>query len=91
MRGLMTVGVFVAHVSYQWLPGAILFMDAFFMMSSFFITRLLLKDWHTGGGIRFKSFYVRRLRRLYPALLAMVIPIALFFVVVKGHGWSQVA
>ncbi|AMY11303.1 O-acetyltransferase OatA [Luteitalea pratensis] len=85
MRGLMTIGVFVAHVSYEWLPGAILFMDAFFMMSSFFITRLLLKDWHTDGRIHYASFYVRRLRRLYPALLAMVIPIALFFVVGFGH------
>jgi peptidoglycan/LPS O-acetylase OafA/YrhL len=86
MRGLMTVGVFVAHISYQWLPGAILFMDAFFMMSSFFITRLLLKDWHRNGRIDFSTFYVRRLKRLYPALVAMVVPIALFAVIYLGHG-----
>ena len=89
MRGMMTVGVFVAHVSYQWLPGAILFMDAFFMMSSFFITRLLLKDWHRSGRIHFAAFYVRRLRRLYPALLAMVAPIALFAWLWLGHGLDR--
>lgn len=86
MRGMMTVGVFVAHVSYQWLPGAILFMDSFFMMSSFFITRLLLKDWDRHGRIHFTAFYVRRLRRLYPALLAMVVPVALFAWLWLGHG-----
>jgi peptidoglycan/LPS O-acetylase OafA/YrhL len=89
MRGMMTVGVFVAHISYQWLPGAILFMDSFFMMSSFFITRLLLKDWVRSGRIHFQAFYLRRLRRLYPALLAMVLPIALFAVFYLGHRVEQ--
>ena len=86
MRGMMTVGVFVAHISYQWLPGSILFMDTFFMMSSFFITRLLLKDWQRNGRIDFKSFYVRRLKRLYPAMLAAVLAIALFAALYLGHG-----
>ncbi|TWO72499.1 acyltransferase [Caenimonas sedimenti] len=86
MRGLMTIGVFLAHISYQWVPGAILFMDSFFMMSSFFITRLLLKDWQRHGRIHFAAFYVRRLKRLYPALLAMVVPVALFAVFYLGHG-----
>lgn len=89
MRGLMTVGVFVAHISYQWMPGAILFMDAFFMMSSFFITRLLLKDWNRHGKLDFKSFYWRRVKRLYPALIAMVLPITLFAVIYLGHGLDQ--
>jgi len=89
MRGMMTVGVFVAHVSYQWLPGAIIFMDCFFMMSSFFITRLLLKDWLTHGRIQFASFYLRRLRRLYPALLAMVAVAVLFVWGWLGHGFDR--
>lgn len=86
MRGLMTVGVFVAHISYTWLPGAILFMDSFFMMSSFFITRLLLKDWRRNGRLDFAGFYMRRFLRLYPAMLAMVAVIVLFVMVYMGHG-----
>jgi peptidoglycan/LPS O-acetylase OafA/YrhL len=74
----MTVGVFVAHIHYAWLPGSILFMDTFFMMSSFFITRLLLKDWARNGRINFKAFYARRVKRLYPALLLMVLGVTLF-------------
>lgn len=89
MRGLMTVGVFVAHISYDWLPGAILFMDAFFMMSSFFITRLLLKDWRNNGRISFGAFYLRRFKRLYPAMLVMVVAIVLFMVFYLGHGATR--
>jgi peptidoglycan/LPS O-acetylase OafA/YrhL len=91
LRGLMTVGVFFAHISYQWLPGAILFMDGFFMMSSFFITRLLLKDWHRNGRIGYRSFYLRRIKRLYPALVAMVVPIALFAAIYLGHGLDRMS
>ena len=91
MRGMMTVGVFFAHISYQWLPGAILFMDGFFMMSSFFITRLLLKDWRRNGRINFRAFYVRRVKRLYPALVAMVVPVALFAALYLGHGLDRMS
>jgi peptidoglycan/LPS O-acetylase OafA/YrhL len=72
LRGLMTVGVLLAHVHYSWLPGSILFMDSFFMMSSFFITRLLLKDWRRNGRLRLGNFYLRRAKRLFPALVLMV-------------------
>lgn len=89
MRGLMTIAVFLAHVSYSWLPGAILFMDSFFMMSSFFITRLLMKDWYRKGRIDYRAFYVRRIKRLYPALVLMVVPVAAFAVLYLGHGPRQ--
>ena len=94
LRGLMTVGVFVAHIKYSWLPGSILFMDLFFMMSSFFITRLLLREWQRKGSIDFRSFYVRRLKRLYPAMLAVVLAIASFTALYPGAGggrWLGVA
>lgn len=84
MRGVMTVGVFVAHIKYDWLPGAILFMDTFFMMSSFFITRLLMKDWSRSGRLDFRTFYVRRVKRLYPALVLMVVVVTAFMMVFRG-------
>ncbi len=68
----MTVGVVLWHVHFSWVPGAILFMDSFFMMSSFFITRLLLKDWGRNGRLRLGNFYLRRGKRLFPALVLMV-------------------
>jgi peptidoglycan/LPS O-acetylase OafA/YrhL len=89
LRGWMTVGVFVAHINYNWLPGSILFMDTFFMMSSFFITRLLMKDWARNGRINFKAFYIRRVRRLFPAMLLMVLAVVAFGYFYLGQGPGQ--
>ena len=71
-RGLMTLGVLAAHLHYHWYPGAIIFMDTFFIMSSYLITSLLIKDRETTGTVNFRRFYERRIRRLLPALLAML-------------------
>lgn len=73
LRGIMAIFVFLAHVDYEMFPGPIIFMDTFFIMSSFLITRLLLKDWQTHGHINFKKFYVRRAKRLFPALFIVVL------------------
>ena len=67
-RGLMTLGVLVAHIHYSFYPGSIIFMDTFFMMSAYLITALLLKDWARHGRLRFWTFYTRRFLRLFPAL-----------------------
>lgn len=72
-RGLMTLGVLAAHLHYHWYPGAIIFMDTFFLMSSYLITSLLIKDQDNAGKVNFRRFYDRRIRRLFPALLAMLV------------------
>jgi len=45
----------------------------FFFLSGFLITRLLLSEIKEQGNIHFTAFYLRRLFRLYPALLVMII------------------
>ena len=76
-RGLMTLGVLAAHLHYYWYPGAIIFMDTFFLMSSYLITSLLIKDKDAQGAVNFRRFYERRVRRLFPALFAMLAVYAL--------------
>ena len=68
----MTLGVLAAHLEYSWYPGAIVFMDTFFVMSSYLITALLLRGYSTSGSVDFRRFYVRRARRLLPGLLLML-------------------
>lgn len=89
LRGLMTVGVFLAHIRYEWFPGSIIFMDTFFMMSSFFISRLLLKGWQGSGRIDFAAFYLRRAKRLYPALLIVVAAVSAYTIWGLGYGWRD--
>ena len=55
------------------LPGTFVFMDAFFVLSGFLITALLLKEQHRTGGIGILAFYRRRALRLLPALWLLLV------------------
>ena len=66
-HGRFAVGVF---------RGGYLGVDIFFVLSGFLITWLLLHEWSTSGSIHFVAFWGRRARRLVPALLAMLVVVA---------------
>ena len=55
------------------LPGTFVFMDAFFVLSGFLITALLLKEQLKSGRINLLAFYRRRAMRLLPALWVLLI------------------
>ena len=69
LRGLAMVLVFVYHVHPPWLPGASISVDAFFVLSAFLITFLLVREHKRTGRIRLGRFYARRVLRLLPVLL----------------------
>jgi Acyltransferase family len=72
-RGLMTLGVLLAHTRMALFQGAAVYMDVFFAMSGYLITSLLIADYQKRGHVSLKKFYTRRFLRLYPALATMVI------------------
>ncbi|MFN7572172.1 MAG: acyltransferase family protein [Betaproteobacteria bacterium] len=59
------------------LPAGFLGVDIFFVLSGFLITALLLREHEAHGAIDLRGFYLRRARRLLPALLAMLTATAL--------------
>ncbi len=68
------VGVVVLfHCGVTGLTGGFLGVDTFFVLSGFLITSLLLAEHLRSGHIKLSNFWVRRARRLMPALLAMLI------------------
>jgi peptidoglycan/LPS O-acetylase OafA/YrhL len=72
LRGTMTIGVMVAHLRLDWYPGAVVFMDTFFVMSAYLITSLIARDVERHGRVRLAAFYQRRILRLFPAYYAML-------------------
>ncbi|MCB1299658.1 MAG: acyltransferase, partial [Microthrixaceae bacterium] len=53
-------------------PGGFVGVDVFFVISGFVITAMLLRQRAQGERLRFRTFYLRRFKRLTPALALMV-------------------
>jgi peptidoglycan/LPS O-acetylase OafA/YrhL len=73
LRALAVIGVLLCHLEVAWLPGGFVGVDIFFVLSGYLITRLITAEILETGRFRFGNFYVRRIRRLYPALVTTVI------------------
>lgn len=74
VQGLRAVAVLVVVAVHAGLPipGGFVGVDVFFVISGFVITAMLGREWELTGRIRFRRFYLRRFRRLTPALAVMV-------------------
>lgn len=71
LRTLAIVPVLMFHLDNSWMQGGYLGVDIFFVISGYLITAILLKD-YSAGVYSLKSFWVRRVRRIFPVLSAMV-------------------
>jgi peptidoglycan/LPS O-acetylase OafA/YrhL len=74
LRGVAILGVLGVHLF--GLSGGFYGVDLFFVLSGFLITTLLLEEHDRTGGVSLRAFYVRRARRLLPALGAVLVVIA---------------
>jgi len=72
LRALAVVAVLIYHANPAWLPGGFLGVEVFFVLSGFLITRGLAAEWRASGRVDLRAFWLRRARRLLPALLLFV-------------------
>jgi len=86
VRAFAVLGVMAFHSGLPFLPAGFLGVDSFFVLSGFLITSLLTAEWASTGTIRLRAFWARRARRLLPALLLVIVFVALWsdFVAAKG-------
>ena len=73
LRAIAVAGVFLYHSRIDWLPGGFLGVDLFFVLSGYLITSLLLVEWEAHNRIDLRRFWLRRARRLLPALVVVVL------------------
>ena len=73
LRALAIASVLVFHLHDGWLPGGFLGVDVFFVISGFLITSLLAREISDRGHLDLKGFFIRRARRLLPALVLCVV------------------
>lgn len=67
VRALAVCAVIAFHLGLG-LPGGFVGVDVFFVISGFLITGIIAGEIRSTGTFRFGNFYIRRVRRLFPAL-----------------------
>ena len=78
LRAIAVIAVVLHHLSPTWVPGGFIGVDVFFVISGYLITKIISRE-IADGTFSFARFYERRIRRLFPALFAV-----LAFVLVAG-------
>jgi peptidoglycan/LPS O-acetylase OafA/YrhL len=79
IRAIAVLGVIAFHVGAGWAAGGLLGVGVFFVLSGYLITDLLVAEYRRRHKIDLRRFWIRRARRLLPALFLML------FVVI---GWA---
>ncbi len=77
LRAVAILSVVIFHVSPDWLSGGFIGVDIFFVISGFLISNIIFKSL-ASGRFSFKEFYSHRIRRIFPALVLVLICCALF-------------
>lgn len=78
LRAVAVVAVMLYHGGVSWTAGGFLGVDIFFVLSGFLITSLLVKEWRRTGRIGVVGFWLRRARRLLPAVLLVLLAVAVY-------------
>jgi peptidoglycan/LPS O-acetylase OafA/YrhL len=84
LRGLAVVAVVAYHLGY--LDGGFLGVDVFLVLSGYLITGLALGEIGESGHLSLRAFWGRRIRRLVPALLLVVLVVTLVAIAI---GWPR--
>lgn len=84
LRAVAVLGVVLFHFFPKEIPGGFVGVDVFFAISGYLVTRIIQTSIEAGQ-FSFKEFYERRIRRLLPALLTvlLVTTLAAFFTLLE--------
>ena len=78
LRAIAVIAVILYHANKSWVSGGFLGVEVFFVISGYLITMLLINESQENGKINFKAFWMRRARRLLPALWTLLIGVTTY-------------
>ncbi|HHF0517761.1 TPA: acyltransferase family protein [Haemophilus influenzae] len=71
LRAIAVISVIIYHLNENWLSGGFLGVDIFFVISGFLITGIIITEIQQNS-FSLKQFYTRRIKRIYPAFIAVM-------------------
>ena len=78
LRAISVIAVMLYHGGFMWMQGGFFGVEVFFVVSGYLITSLLLDERETSSRISLSQFWLRRARRLLPALFTMLIAVSMW-------------
>ncbi|MCU1389622.1 MAG: acyltransferase 3, partial [Ilumatobacteraceae bacterium] len=78
LRAVSVVAVMLYHAGFTWMTGGFFGVEVFFVVSGYLITSLLLDEREKQQRISLEQFWLRRARRLLPALVTMLTAVAIW-------------
>jgi len=88
LRGLAVLLVVFYHSGWL-LPGGFVGVDVFFVISGYVITASLQREWLATGAVRLRSFYARRVKRLFPALSVVTVSVVVASILLQSPNGPQ--
>ena len=89
MRALAVIAVMVYHANSTWLPGGFLGVEMFFVISGYLITLLLIAERERNYRISLTHFWIRRAKRLLPALFVLMILLSVWTALFERDALGQ--
>jgi peptidoglycan/LPS O-acetylase OafA/YrhL len=74
LRAIAVLSVILFHAFPQLVPGGYIGVDIFFVISGYLITNIIVTQ-ASSGTFSFKDFYARRIRRIFPALIIVLVSV----------------
>ncbi|MDE0859197.1 MAG: acyltransferase family protein [Akkermansiaceae bacterium] len=71
LRAVAVIAVIIFHLDESWLPLGYIGVDIFFVLSGFLITKIILREIDLGK-FKLSNFITRRIKRIFPALFAVL-------------------
>ena len=88
VRAASVIAVILYHAGFSWAHGGFFGVEVFFVVSGFLITSLLIEERDATGRVSLEQFWLRRWRRLLPALFTVLLVVgvwAVFFGTTEQH------
>jgi peptidoglycan/LPS O-acetylase OafA/YrhL len=90
LRAIAVLAVIAYHLDFSWAKGGKLGVGVFFTLSGYLITDLLLDHWRRNGSLGLGNFWIRRARRLLPALFVMLATVSVFAAIFDASYLAQI-
>ena len=86
LRALAVLLVFLFHINKDFFGFGYIGVDIFFVISGYVISQSLIQKKYTTNKIGFSEFYTKRILRLFPSLLVMIVIFFILYLILVNYG-----